>query len=256
MNADPFAGLSLQGRTALVTGGSSGIGAATCRLLAARGASVAVGYMSGRARAEEVVAEIEQAGGRALAVATDVTSVADVEDTLTRVEHELSQPQILVNSAGAFWETRPFVEIDPGLWNRSMDLNFFGAVHCCRSFLTRVSEGSGGSIVNISSIVSRSGGPGETAHYASAKGALETLTFSLAGEYAGEGIRVNAVAPGLIDTPVHDENQERFQRIAQTYAPIGRPGSAEEVAEVVVFLASDAASYVTGQVWHVNGGKR
>lgn len=256
MSADPFAGLSLQGRTALVTGGSSGIGAATCRLLAARGAPVAVGYMSGRERAEAVVAGIEAAGGRALAVAIDVTSTEAVEDALARVEQELGGPQILINSAGAFWETRPFVRIDPGLWSRSMDLNFFGAVHCCQSFLTRRSAGQGASIVNISSIVSRSGGAGETAHYASAKGALETLTYSLAGEYAGEGVRVNAVAPGLIDTPVHDANQERFERIAHTYAPIGRPGSAEEVAEVVVFLASDAASYVTGQVWHVNGGKR
>ena len=255
MTASRFASLLLEGRTALVTGGSSGIGAATCDLLASRGASVAVNYHTGRERAQKVVTAIEQAGGRAVAVAGDVTSTDEVQEMTAFVEAELGSIDILVNSAGAFWETRPFASIDGDLWQRSMALNFFGAVHCCRSVLDSMRARGRGSIVNLSSVVSKSGGPGETAHYASAKGALETMTYSLAGEYAAAGIRVNAVAPGLIDTPVHRTNQERFDRIAKGYAPLGRPGTAQEVAEVVAFLASDAASYVTAQVWHVNGGR-
>lgn len=255
MASNAYAGLSLEGRTALVTGGSSGIGSATCELLAARGARVAVNYRSGRGRAEELVKTIGNAGGEAIAVSADVTSVEESEALVKAVAETLGPVDILVNSAGAFWETRPFEDVDPELWHRSMALNFYGAAHCCKAVLDSMRAQGRGSIVNLSSIVSRSGGPGETVHYASAKGALETMTYSIAREYAPVGIRVNAVAPGLIDTPVHDSNRERFQRIAQGYAPLGRPGTAQEVAEVVAFLASEAASYVTAQIWHVNGGK-
>lgn len=255
MSRDPFAALSLAGRTALVTGGSSGIGAATCELLARRGAAVAVNYQHGRERAAALVASIERSGGRAITVPADVTSPGEVDAMVQTVIAGLGPIDILVNSAGAFWETRPFDSIDEALWHRAMALNFFGAVHSCRSVLPSMKAKGAGSIVNLSSIVTRTGGPGETAHYASAKGALETMTYSIAREYAANGVRVNAVSPGLIDTPVHDQNRQRFDRIAKEYAPLGRPGTATEVAEVVAFLVSNAASYVTAQVWHVNGGR-
>ncbi|WP_083807926.1 SDR family oxidoreductase [Intrasporangium calvum] len=255
MTVNPYAAISLEGRTALVTGGSSGIGAATCELLASRGAQVAVNYRSGRGRAEVLVSRIKSAGGEAIAVHADVTSPEQSNAMVKAVVDKLGPIDILVNAAGAFWETQPFAAIDVELWNRSMALNFYGAVHCCTAVLDSMRSRQRGSIVNLSSIVAKSGGPGETAHYASAKGALETMTYSIAREYAASGVRANAVAPGLIDTPVHDDNRERFERIAQGYAPLGRPGTAHEVAEVVAFLASDAASYVTAQVWNVNGGR-
>lgn len=224
--------LNLTGRVALVTGASSGLGKAIALHLAARGAAVAVNYHSGRERAEAVVAEISGMGGRAAAVGADVTDPAAVKRMYAEVVRALGPVDILVNNAGDFFAVHPFLETPPDLWQRSLDLNFKSAVWCSRAALPAMMERRWGRVIHISSIVARSGGPGETYPYAAAKGALETLTIGMAKEFAPHGVLVNAVSPGLIDTPVHDKFRARFERLAPTYAPVGRPGQPHEVAEV------------------------
>lgn len=255
MSPSAYSQLDLTGEVALVTGASSGIGAAVARLLAARGAAVVVNFRSGAERATEVVDEITRVGGRAFSIAGDVTKVEDLARLREAARDAYGPVTVLVNNAGAFWEVRPFLEIGDELWERSLQLNLRAVVRACETFLPDMLAARSGRIVNLSSIVTQSGGPGETAHYAVAKAGVETLTRSLAREHAADGVIVNAVAPGLIDTPVHDDNRERFDRLQASYAPVGRAGTPAEIAEVVAFLASPAASYVTAQILHVNGGR-
>jgi 3-oxoacyl-[acyl-carrier protein] reductase len=255
MTASAYAQLDLAGEIALVTGASSGIGAAVAKLLASRGAAVVVNFRSGEERATKIVDAITRDGGRAFSIAADVTKADDLAKIRAAAQEAYGPITILVNNAGAFWEVHPFLDIGDELWDRSLDLNLRAVVRACETFLPDMLAAGHGRIVNLSSIVTQSGGPGETAHYAVAKAGVETLTRSLAREHAATGVIVNAVAPGLIDTPVHDDNRERFDRLQAAYAPVGRAGTPEEVAEVVAFLASPAASYMTAQTLHVNGGR-
>jgi NAD(P)-dependent dehydrogenase (short-subunit alcohol dehydrogenase family) len=239
----------------LVTGGSRGIGAAACRMAARRGYDVAVNYLKDEAAARAVVRDVEAAGGRAIVVQGDIAVEADVERVFAEIDGRLGRLTHLVNNAGATGPGGRVDEADPAMMKSVIDLNIYGTLLCSRAAVRRMSTrhgGPGGAIVNLSSMAATLGAPGEYVWYAAAKGAVDSFTLGLAREVAREGIRVNAVAPGLIETEIHAPG--RIARLAPN-VPAGRAGAAEEVAETILFLLSDAASYVTGTVLRVSGGR-
>jgi len=247
------------GRVALVTGGSRGIGAATARLAAARGYAVCVNYRANAVAADAVVAAIRAAGGTALAVQGDVGVEADVVRVFATCDGELGRVAALVNNAGIL-ETQMRVEaIDAGRLQRVLTANVVSAFLCAREAVRRMSTrhgGPGGAIVNVSSGASRLGSPGEYVDYAASKGAIDTFTIGLAQEVAEEGIRVNAVRPGVIYTDIHASGGEpdRVDRVKAS-VPMRRGGTADEVAHAILWLLSDEASYTTGAVIDVTGGR-
>jgi NAD(P)-dependent dehydrogenase (short-subunit alcohol dehydrogenase family) len=243
----------------LVTGGSRGIGAATARLAAASGHAVCVSYAARSQAAESVVREIADAGGRAMAVQADVAREVDVTRLFDRCADELGVPTGLVNNAGSLERQMRLDEMDAARLTRTFAVNAIGSFLCAREAVRRMSTrhgGSGGAIVNVSSAAARLGSPNEYIDYAAAKGAVDTLTIGLAQEVAGEGIRVNAVRPGLIYTELHASGGEpgRVERLRDSI-PMGRGGQPEEVAAAILWLLSEAASYVTGSILDVTGGK-
>jgi NAD(P)-dependent dehydrogenase (short-subunit alcohol dehydrogenase family) len=241
-------------RTIIVTGGSRGLGAAMCRKLAALGYPVAVNYASNRAAAEAVVRDITEAGGRAAAFAGDVAAEADVLRLFDEAQ-TLGPLGGLVNNAGVIGASGRFADLDAAALQRTFAINVIGTMLCAREAVRRLSTargGAGGAIVNLSSVAARLGGPGELVHYAASKGAIDSLTLGLAREVAEEGIRVNAVAPGLIETDMNPP--ARLARLAPTI-PMRRVGQPEEIAEAVAWLLSPAASYVTGTILTVSGGR-
>jgi NAD(P)-dependent dehydrogenase (short-subunit alcohol dehydrogenase family) len=243
----------------LITGASRGIGAATARLAAQRGYSVCVNYRRNRDAAAAVVESIEAAGGIAVAVDADVAVEADVVRLFDTCDRLLGVPAGLVNNAGIV-ETQMRVEtMDAARLNRIFATNVIGPFICAREAVRRMSTkhgGRGGAIVNVSSGAARLGAAGEYVDYAAAKGALDTLTIGLGGEVAAEGIRVNAVRPGLIYTDIHASGGEsqRVDRL-KTSVPMQRGGNPEEVANAILWLLSDEASYTTGAFIDVTGGK-
>jgi NAD(P)-dependent dehydrogenase (short-subunit alcohol dehydrogenase family) len=246
-------------RTLLVTGAGRGIGAATAVAAARAGWRVGVNYVSNEAAAKEVVARIEHEGGRATALKADVSDEAQVERLFDEANRLLGPVTDLVNNAGVPGRIGRVEALDAGVLRRTFEVNVYAAFYCARAFVRRVSTrhgGPGGAIVNVSSMASRTGSPGELVHYAAAKAALETFTYGLAAEVATEGIRVNAVACGLIETGIHAEagDAARLQRYA-TRMPMQRPGQPQEVAEAIVWLLSDRASYTTGATLPVSGGR-
>jgi NAD(P)-dependent dehydrogenase (short-subunit alcohol dehydrogenase family) len=243
----------------LVTGASRGIGAAVALLAGARGYAVAVNYAQGRADAEGVVAEIVRGGGIAGAFAGDVSRESDVVALFANAVEELGPLTGLVNNAGITGGSSRVEDVALATLERTLAINVTGSFLCAREAVRRLARsrgGPGGAIVNVSSIASRLGGGGEWVHYAASKGAIDTFTRGLATEVARDGIRVNAVSPGLIATTIHETSsiEDRLAKFAPT-VPIGRAGTPDEVAETVLWLLSDASSYVTGAIVEVGGGR-
>lgn len=243
---------------AVITGGSRGIGRAAALAAAKRGYRVVVGYASNKAAADEVVAAIAAGNGTAIAVKCDVGVEADILD-LFRQADGFGRVAALVNNAGVVDRTARVDEMSAERVARMMTVNVVGSILCAREAVKRMSTkhgGAGGVIVNLSSVAATLGSPGLYVDYAASKGAIDTFTVGLAREVAGEGIRVNAIRPGLIDTDIHASGGEpgRAQRLAPT-VPMKRVGTAEEVANAIVWLMSDEASYVTGTVFDVSGGR-
>jgi NAD(P)-dependent dehydrogenase (short-subunit alcohol dehydrogenase family) len=239
----------------IVAGGSRGIGAAAARLAGGRGYDVAVNYQRDQDAAGAVVDSIKQSGRRAIAVQGDMGQEPDIARLFATVERELGPATHLVYSCGITGPTSRFEAVTSETLRNVIEVNVLGALICARSYMMRASTkhgGQGGAIVMLSSAAATIGGAGEYVWYAASKGAIDSMTLGLARELAGEGIRVNAVQPGLIATEIHPPG--RWDRLVPS-TPIGRAGTAEEVAEAILFLLSDKASYITGTILRVGGGR-
>ena len=243
----------------IVTGGSQGIGAAVARLGAARGYAVALTYQSNQALADAVVADIEAAGGRAIAVRAEMADEASILALFRTVDAAFGPVTVLVNNAGGPGPTCKLDDVTGDIIDQVMAVNVRAPFLTIREAAARMATdkgGAGGSIVNVSSRAAELGGAGEWVHYAASKGALDSLTIGASKELAPRGIRVNAVSPGLIETGLHARAglPDRLTRMVSG-VPMGRTGSAEEVAEAVLWLASDAASYISGAIVPISGAR-
>ena len=243
-------------RILLVTGASRGIGAATARLAAQRGYAVCINYRQDAAAAEAVAAGIIDAGGDAVAIRADVSEEADVLRLYDAIDARYGRLDALVNNAGILERQTGIEGIDADRALRIMKTNVIGPMLCAREAVKRMSRRRGGAIVNVSSAAARTGSPGEDVDYAASKGAIDTFTRGLALEVATQGIRVNAVRPGFIHTDMHADGGEpgRVARMAPSI-PMRRGGEPEEVAEAILWLLSDAASFTTGSCLDVAGGR-
>jgi len=243
----------------LVTGGSRGIGAATVLLAASRGWRVAFSYKDNAEAANTVVAKAKSLGSEVIALQADVSNEADVVRLFETVEQKLGSLSALINNAGMLEQQMRLDQMDLGRWQRVFSANVFGSFLCAKQAVLRMSTkhgGKGGVIVNVSSAASRLGSPNEFVDYAAAKGAVDSMTIGLAKELATEGIRVNAVRPGLIYTDIHASAGDpgRVDRV-KAGVPMQRGGTAEEVAEAILWLASPESAYVTGTLLDVTGGR-
>lgn len=259
MTAGAGTGSAASPRVMIVTGGGRGIGAATARLAARKGYAVCVNYLRDRDAAESVVHEIRSADGRAIAVAGDVGSEADVLKLFQESDRSLGRLAALVNNAGIVVHQARVEAMEAARLQRMFATNVIGAFLCAREAIKRMSTkhgGKGGAIVNISSGAARLGSPGEWVDYAASKGAIDTMTLGLAKELAGDGIRVNCVRPGFVNTGIHATAGEpgRIERLREGI-PMKRGGEPEEVARAILWLLSDEASYSTGAILDVTGGR-
>lgn len=243
----------------LITGANRGIGAATARLAAQRGYHLLLNYRSRADEAEALATEISAVGGTAHTVQADIAEEADVLRLFAELDKHYSRLDALINNAGILEAQMRLEQMDVARWQRVLATNVIGSFLCCREAIKRMSSqhgGDGGTIVNVSSMAARLGSPNEYIDYAAAKGAVDSLTIGLAREVAGEGIRVNAVRPGLIATDIHAAGGEpgRIERLKGS-VPLQRGGEAQEVAEAILWLASDQSSYCTGTFIDVSGGR-
>jgi NAD(P)-dependent dehydrogenase (short-subunit alcohol dehydrogenase family) len=239
----------------LIAGGSRGIGASVARLAGERDYDVAVNYKSNAKAAASVVDAVKVSGGQSVAIQGDMAREEDIERVFDEAAKRLGRVSHFVHSAGIVGKSSRLDASSVGNIREVLDVNLFGALVCARAAVRRMSTahgGTGGSIVLLSSMAAVIGGTNEYVCYAAAKGGVDTLTLGLAREVAREGVRVNAIRPGLIDTEIHDPG--RLERVTPMI-PVGRPGQADEVAEAILFLLSDAASYITGSVLNVSGGR-
>ncbi len=247
--------MELSGQVALITGASSGIGRATAEAMARAGARVAVNYCKNRSGAEQAVGKIQSGGGEAFAFQADVTRAKDVAAMVRAVRDRWGRIDILVNNAGDLIARRTLADMTEEYWDQIMALNLKSAFLCAKAVWEEMVARKSGAIINVSSIAGRNGGGPGAGAYAAAKGGLLTYTKALAKELAPHGVRVNGIAPGVIATPYHERYSpgEVFQRFIPNI-PLARAGTAEDVADVIVFLASPAARYIVGETVEVNGG--
>jgi NAD(P)-dependent dehydrogenase (short-subunit alcohol dehydrogenase family) len=246
-------------RIAIITGASRGIGAATAKLAARAGYAVCLNYVRNREAADAVAGEVRKTGVKAITVQADVAEEGDVLRLFETCDRELGRPTALVNNAGILEQQMRLDAMDVGRLHRVINANIVGSFLCAREAVKRMSTkhgGTGGAIVNVSSVAARLGGPGEYIDYAASKGAIDTMTVGLAKEVAQEGIRVNAVRPGPIHTDIHASGGEpnRIERIKGAI-PMNRGGDPVEVASAILWLLSDEASYTTGALLDVAGGR-
>lgn len=248
--------LDLSGKVALITGASSGIGAATAIVFGELGARVAIGYYHNEQGAETVRDAITTAGGTAITIKADVRQAVDIDLLVKRTTADLGEIDVLVNNAGSLVERQRINEMTEERWDDVMNLNLRSAMVCSRAVLPSMVKRGSGVIVNVSSIAAHTGGGPGAGAYSVAKAGIITLTKSLAKELAPLGIRVNAVSPGVIDTPFHEVfSTPEMIRNFVSLIPLGRIGKPTECATVIAFLASDAASYVVGETIEINGGQ-
>jgi 3-oxoacyl-[acyl-carrier protein] reductase len=246
----------ITGKIALVTGGGRDIGRAVSIELARNGADVVVNYASSAAEAETTAADVRALGRRAIAVRADVTKAADIARLVAQaLEFGGGRVDVLVNNAGGMVKRALLGELTPELVDEVLRLNFTSVLLMCQAVIPHMVKNGGGRVINISSIAGHNGGAATTPHYAPAKAAVSNLARTLSREFAGKGVTINTVAPGVIKNRFHEVHTapELFETLVRAI-PIGRPGSNEDVAGAVAFLASPNASYITGDVIHVNGG--
>lgn len=243
------------GKVAIVTGAASGIGRATVQAFVNCGAAVTINFNRNESGAELLRKQITDSGGKVITVQADVTQAAGVEALIKKTKDEFGAVDVLVNNAGSLIERLRILDMSEERWDQVIDLNLKSAYLCSKAVAPTMIEQKSGVIINLSSIAGRNGGALGSMHYAAAKGGLISFTKGLAKELAPHGIRVNAVAPGVIDTPYHEQfSTPEMMKNYVSAIPLGRVGTSEDVAKVIAFLASDAAGYLVGETIEVNGG--
>lgn len=246
---------AFSGRNVLITGGASGIGAATTRAFAREGANVAFTYITSATEAGAIEAEIRNNGAKAKAYRIDCMDRAAVESCFEAAERDIGPIDVLFANAGGILKREKTIDMSDSLWGECFAVNVDTTFHACQAALKRMIPRKSGAIVTMASMAAYSGGGSGASHYAATKGAIVTYTRALAKEVGPDGIRVNSVAPGLIATRFHDQfNTPEGRKAAVSATPLGREGRAEDVAELVLFLASDKASFITGEIVQINGG--